>query len=97
MSRYKLLPALVKTVKKWQRNNKRYSWLYCPACKHDLNGDNESYQFQRLTNVNGQDECFWFYKCANCSCESQWLLDVFPMPVIYARQHFGKKLIKEQL
>jgi hypothetical protein len=77
MGRYKLLPALVTTVKDWRANNKRYSWLYCPLCKHDLNGDNESFL--------KEDKDYWYYKCSNCGCKSKWLLDMLPIVVAYQR------------
>lgn len=86
-----------KVIKLHWRDRNRKSWLYCPACHHDLNGDKESFMFERLTNINGQDESFWFFTCANCGCQSQWLLDAFPMPVVYARQYFDKELMRVEL
>lgn len=44
----------------WKKNRNRYSWLWCPVCRHDLNGDNDSFVKE------SKNRMFWYYKCANC-------------------------------
>lgn len=68
----------------WKNNQDRTSWLWCPICNHDLNGDNESFKGE------SKDHMFWNYKCANCGCKSKFGL-WFPMPVIHSHQKFNKK------
>lgn len=51
---------------------KRTSWLYCPHCRHDLNGDNDSFI--------GEAAQHWFYLCAQCGVGSKFSLH-FPVPV----------------
>jgi hypothetical protein len=77
MPRNKLLPALTSTFKDWLKDQKRTSWLYCPICKHDLNGDNNSFLHEK--------DNHWFYKCSNCGCKSKWSLS-FLTPICIAWQ-----------
>jgi len=51
----------------------RTSWIYCPVCRHDLNGDNESF-------VSMPDEVATF-SCAACSHVSRWLMAA-PVPLL---------------
>ncbi len=63
MSRYKLLPALLETYRKWKVNNKRTSWLYCPICNFDINGSGNS--------LIKEKDNYWYFKCTNCGGESK--------------------------
>lgn len=82
MSRHKLIPALIKTFKYWRAENKRDNWIYCPLCKHDLNGDNKSFI--------KDDGKYWWYKCSKCGCKSKWYFHMMPYPV--ATQKLTSKL-----
>lgn len=62
----------MKRIKKWWRDRNRTSWLYCHQCRHDLNGDNQSFLME-LDNR-------WHYKCAHCGAFSVFSLD-YPVPV----------------
>lgn len=74
MARHKLLPALFESYRHWKRENKRYSWLYCPLCHYDLNGDEDSFVKE------DDDKMRWHFKCPQCSCTSTWhLYGMVPM------------------
>lgn len=73
----KLISRLVAAFKEWSKDRSRTSWLYCPVCKHDLNGDDKSF----LRESDGH----WYYKCANCGCKSKWSL-LYLAPVCIAWQ-----------
>lgn len=55
----------------WFRRSKRTSWVYCPNCHRDLNGDNDSYVSDRL---------YVRYTCAGCGVRSEWDFDA-PVPI----------------
>lgn len=73
----KLFSHLLKAYSEWRKDRNRTSWLYCPVCKHDLNGDDKSFLREK--------DNHWFYKCANCGCKSKWGL-LYLMPVCVAWQ-----------
>jgi transposase-like protein len=50
----------------------RTSWAYCPKCRRDLNGDNDSFVDDMGSYVR--------YTCATCGFNSQWDFDT-PVPV----------------
>jgi hypothetical protein len=62
----------MKRLGRWWRERNRTSWLYCYRCRHDLNGDNQSF----IMEVGDR----WNYKCANCGAFSTFRLD-YPVPV----------------
>ena len=80
-----LIKYLMYGYKLWKKQQNRYSWLWCPICSHDLNGDGDSFKGE------SKDHMFWNYKCANCGCNSKFGL-WFPMPIIYSHQKFNKKM-----
>lgn len=51
---------------------KRTSWAYCPGCRRDLNGDNESFVDDCGTTVR--------YICATCGFDSKWDFNA-PVPL----------------
>lgn len=53
-------------------NAKRSSWVYCPNCRRDLNGDNESF----VDDMGGLVR----YTCTSCKANSEWLFDA-PVPI----------------
>lgn len=60
-------------MKFWKRKPKRTSWIWCPQCRHDLNGDDRSFT--------GYDtDGLAQYKCAACGFRSVFLLDA-PVPI----------------
>lgn len=50
----------------------RSSWAYCPQCRRDLNGDNDSF----IDDIGS----YVRYTCASCGFNSQWDFDA-PAPV----------------
>jgi len=53
---------------------RRTSWAYCPECRHDLNGDDKSFQ--------GYDEAgLVVYECSRCTHVSRWDFDP-PAPIL---------------
>lgn len=50
----------------------RTSWIYCPRCRRDLNGDNVSW----VDNCGGMER----YTCATCGFNSEFDLDA-PAPI----------------
>lgn len=71
----------------WNKNKNRYSWLFCPICSHDLNGDNESFIRE------SKDRMYWYFKCANCGCKSKWHL-YGPVPLPDSHQKLTNKLLE---
>lgn len=60
--------------KKWKdikHKKDRTSWVWCPICGRDLNGDSESFV---------SDEEFVTYQCATCASISIWDFDA-PAPI----------------
>lgn len=45
----------------------RTSWIYCPHCRRDLNGDNDSFVDDMGSQVR--------YTCATCKTNSEFDLD----------------------
>lgn len=68
---------------RWNKNKNRYSWLWCPVCDYDLNGDNDSFLKE------SKDLMYWFYKCKRCGCKSKWHLFTM-MPMVDKHQKFKK-------
>lgn len=50
----------------------RTSWIHCPQCRRDLNGDNESFVDDMGSEVR--------YTCATCNTNSLFELDA-PVPI----------------
>lgn len=59
-------------IERWWRDRHRTSWLSCYVCRHDLNGDDDSF----IDEVNNE----WRYRCANCGVVSTFSLDG-PIPM----------------
>lgn len=53
-------------------SNTRTCWVYCPRCRRDLNGDNDSW----VAYVNRMER----YRCASCGFRSEFDFDP-PAPV----------------
>lgn len=79
------LVIFVAGVLAWRdRAPRRTSWVWCPRCRRDLNGDDASFQ----RDDNGVVE----YVCATCGHRSKWLFDA-PVPVLLdgpTRQREGR-------
>lgn len=58
---------------KSQGRSARTSWVYCPNCRRDLNGDNESFV---------EDNRLVRYTCATCGFNSEWDFGA-PVPLYY--------------
>lgn len=59
----------------WQpKPVQRTCWVWCPVCKHDLNGDDESFV--------SDDENGVHYRCASCGFRSLFDFDIAPVPVL---------------
>lgn len=84
MSKNSLSRELIKAFRHRKSERGRRSWLYCPLCHHDMNGDNESFI--------KDDGKFWWYKCDNCGCESKWYFHMLPYPIAY--QQLTKRLLQ---
>ena len=73
-----LLPTLLAAgffhwLSKRDRKPTRTSWVWCPRCRHDMNGDNESF----IQDVEG----IVLYRCAGCGHESTFDFAHYPVPV----------------
>ncbi len=51
----------------------RTSWVYCPQCRHDLNGDDKSFVSDHDGRVT--------YRCASCGHVSLFDFARYPVPV----------------
>lgn len=56
---------------------KRTCWVFCPQCRHDLNGDDKSFVIELGSMVT--------YRCASCGHISRFFFDA-PVP-IYQERH----------
>lgn len=83
MSKPKLIAEIKNVTLNWWKQRKRSSWLYCPVCHHDLNGDEKSFLEEKNDH--------WYYKCARCGCKSKWSL-AFLLPVVVEYQRFQSKM-----
>jgi len=61
-------------LRKWWRDRGGTSWIYCPKCHHDLNGD--GYSFAQ----HGMGDHLAYYRCATCGLQSKFDLDA-PVPL----------------
>jgi len=58
-----------------RRKPRRTTWVYCPTCRRDLNGDDESY-----IDSSGDWDQFEQYLCASCGFRSEFDFDA-PVPL----------------
>lgn len=61
-------------LRRWWRDRGRASWIWCPNCRHDLNGDGYSFASHGM----GQDLAY--YTCATCGFKSKFDLEP-PAPI----------------
>jgi hypothetical protein len=78
--RKSLIKTLIEAYKTWKKEQSRYSWLFCPLCNHDLNGDDKSFVRE------SKNHMFWHYKCDRCGSKSKWhLYGPVPLPTSYQK------------
>lgn len=60
---------------RWFRRPSRSCWVWCPFCRHDLNGDEASF-------ISETEEGVVLYRCAGCGRESRFDFNP-PVPVLF--------------